>query len=132
MKPFAVVAAFVGIWLVAGADLPELLPVSGEEQASAVWATLDSSPEDRAPTPATLTEVVGRYCVTCHNEQLMTGNLSLQAFDVDAASEHAETAERMIRKLRAGMMPPPGMPRPSGDTLQALVETIEFLVVLAV
>src|SRR6185369_15041293 len=71
------------------------------------------------------TAVVQQYCVVCHNDQLMTGNLSLQTFDVDKAPEKAETAERMIRKLRAGMMPPPGIPQPQGDTLAALVETLE-------
>ena len=74
---------------------------------------------------ATLTEVVRQYCQVCHNDVMMTGNLSLTGFDVEAAPEAAETAERMIRKLRAGMMPPPGMPRPSADTLLALVETLE-------
>ncbi|HEX9709675.1 MAG TPA: DUF1587 domain-containing protein, partial [Candidatus Thermoplasmatota archaeon] len=75
-----------------------------------------------------LTDVVRRYCQVCHNDQLLTGNLSLQHFDVAEAAERAETAERMIRKLRAGMMPPPRMPRPGGDTLLALVETLERLV----
>ena len=51
--------------------------------------------------------------------------LSLQAFSVENAAERAETAEKMIRKLRAGMMPPRGIPRPAGDTLLALVETLE-------
>jgi hypothetical protein len=58
----------------------------------------------------------------------MTGNVSLQDFSVEKATEQAETAEKMIRKLRAGMMPPPGMPRPSSDTLLALVETLESTV----
>ena len=75
--------------------------------------------------PATLTEVVQRYCQVCHNDQLLTGNLSLSGFDVEQASDRPETAERMILKLRAGMMPPPGMPRPAGDTLVALVEELE-------
>ena len=74
---------------------------------------------------ATLTEVVQQYCQVCHNDVMMTGNLSLSAFEVERATERAETAEKMIVKLRAGMMPPPGMPRPSADTLQALVETLE-------
>ena len=66
--------------------------------------------------------VVLRYCVVCHNDVALTGNLSLQAFDVTAAPQMAETAEKIIVKLRAGMMPPPGMPRPGADTLLALVE----------
>ena len=75
--------------------------------------------------PATLTEVVQQYCQVCHNDALLTGNLSLAGFDVDDASARAETVERMILKLRAGMMPPPGMPRPAGDTLELLVTTLE-------
>ncbi len=77
---------------------------------------------------AELTGVVQRYCVRCHNQRLQTGNLTLSEFDVDAAHERAETAEKMIRKLRAGMMPPPGQRRPPPETLLALVETIETVV----
>ena len=69
-----------------------------------------------------LTEVIERYCVTCHNDQRLTGNLSLEDFRVDGAAARAETAEKMIVKLRAGMMPPSGRRRPAGDTLLLLVE----------
>ena len=74
---------------------------------------------------ADLTRVVQGTCQACHNDALLTGNLSLVGYDVATAAERAEITERMIRKLRAGMMPPPGMPRPGGDTLVALVETLE-------
>ena len=97
-----------------------------------------SHPEPPAPSPgheaallenaAELTGVVRRYCVVCHNARLMNGNLTLAEFAVDAAHERAETAEKMIRKLRAGMMPPPGQRRPPPDTLLALVETLETVV----
>ena len=72
-----------------------------------------------------LTEVMQRYCMVCHNDQLRTGNLSLQGFDVANPVARAQTAEKVIKKLRVGMMPPPGMPRPGGDTLLALVEELE-------
>ena len=36
---------------------------------------------------ATLTEIVQRYCVVCHNDQMLTGNVSLQTFDVGRAGE---------------------------------------------
>ena len=75
-----------------------------------------------------LTGVVKQYCVVCHNQVMLTGNLSLEDFEVERASELAETAEKMIIKLRAGMMPAPGAPRPSADTLLALVETLETLI----
>src|SRR5687767_8346370 len=87
-----------------------------------------ATPVAPAVTPEQLTAVVQRTCVVCHNDQLQTGNLSLQNFAVEKADQNAVTAERMIQKLRAGMMPPPGMPRPAGDTMQALVETLETIV----
>ena len=74
---------------------------------------------------ATLTAVVQRYCQVCHNDALLTGNLTLAGFDIDNLAARAETVEKMILKLRAGMMPPPGMPRPVGDTLEILVSTLE-------
>jgi hypothetical protein len=74
---------------------------------------------------ADLTQVVSTYCSVCHNPTLLFGNLTLTGFDVAQAAQNAPTSERMIRKLRAGMMPPPGAPRPGPDTLLALVETLE-------
>jgi mono/diheme cytochrome c family protein len=106
---------------------------------SAVTATLAQAPADRAPArpqpaagaiPATApastnAALVSQYCVTCHNERGKAGDLSLAGFDPDRATEHAATAEKMIRKLRAGMMPPPGARRPSADALVALAGTME-------
>ena len=93
----------------------------------AVMASIPAADvRDEVPVPSEeLTAVVRRYCVVCHNDQLRTGNLSLQDFDVADAVSHTESAEKVIRKLRLGMMPPPGMPRPSGDTLQLLISTLE-------
>ena len=80
-------------------------------------------------TPTTvdsdLRGVVRRTCVTCHNDRTLRGNLSLEHFDVTAAADDAEVAEKMIRKLRAGMMPPPGVQRPDNAVLLRLVETLE-------
>ena len=72
-----------------------------------------------------LTAMVQTYCMVCHNDAMMTGNMSLNGFAVENASARAETAEKMVQKLRAGMMPPRGMPRPQGDSLQALVLALE-------
>jgi hypothetical protein len=76
-----------------------------------------------------LTGTVQKYCKVCHNEsnREKAGGLSLEGFDVVSAADRAANAERMIQKLRAHMMPPPGMPRPTGDTLLALVETLEAI-----
>ena len=80
---------------------------------------------DPVPTSRDLDDIVQQYCVLCHNDQMLRGNLSLERFTVDSADETGEVAEMMIRKLRAGMMPPPGAPRPTADSLLALVESLE-------
>ena len=69
--------------------------------------------------------VVEEYCVRCHSDRRLRGNLSLESFDPARPELMGEIAEKMIVKLRAGMMPPPGVSRPAGDTLVALVEAIE-------
>jgi hypothetical protein len=88
---------------------------------------LSAPPAAHAPalTAAELTAVVQRYCQVCHNDQLLTGNMSLQGFDVANAMAKPEITEKMIQKLRVGMMPPPGAPRPGQDTLNELVASLE-------
>ena len=84
----------------------------------------DAAHASSVPTEE-LTTVVRTYCQVCHNDALLTGNVSFAEFTVEGASDNAQLAERMIRKLRAGMMPPPGMPRPEPEVLLSLVETLE-------
>ncbi|MGI9625900.1 MAG: DUF1592 domain-containing protein [Longimicrobiales bacterium] len=70
-------------------------------------------------------EVVQEYCVRCHNERRLRGNLSLEEFDATNPAAQAPVAEKMIRKLRAGMMPPPGARRPEGQELDLLMVSLE-------
>jgi mono/diheme cytochrome c family protein len=69
--------------------------------------------------------VLDQYCVVCHNDRTKPGNLSLQNADLSAAGDHPEIWERVIRKLRAGMMPPAGMPRPPLAKYEALRDWLE-------
>jgi hypothetical protein len=85
-------------------------------------------PRTTAVSTEALTIVVRQTCGACHNARTKAGNLLLQEFDVATAALNAEVSEKMIAKLRAGMMPPPGRKRPGGDTLTALAETLERLV----
>jgi hypothetical protein len=66
-----------------------------------------------------------RYCVTCHNDRLKTANLSLQGLDLTTAADRAELWERVIRKLRAGVMPPPDLPRPALAEYEGLRDWLE-------
>jgi len=69
--------------------------------------------------------LVGQYCITCHNDRSLTGNLSLEGLDPDHAESDAETWEKVTRKLRAGLMPPTGAPRPERSALEAFRASIE-------
>jgi cytochrome c551/c552 len=69
--------------------------------------------------------VLTQYCVTCHNAKLQTGGLALDKLDLQHVDVNAETWEKVVRKLRAGLMPPAGAPRPDRHTLDALAGTVE-------
>jgi hypothetical protein len=71
------------------------------------------------------TALVKQYCATCHSERGKAGGLSLASFDAAKAVEHAVISEKMIHKLRLGMMPPPGARRPDAPVLAAFAESLE-------
>ena len=64
-----------------------------------------------------LNEVIDTYCIDCHSDGMLLGNLSIEGYDIARADTARAKSEKMIRKLRAEMMPPPGLARPAGDTL---------------
>jgi len=96
------VFAFLGAALTAGSgQAPDTMPVDAQNK------------------------LVAQYCATCHSEKAKAGELVLAGFDGAKAVEHADVAEKMIRKLRAGMMPPPGARRPDAATIGQLVDALE-------
>ena len=97
---------------------PAPMPARTALHTASTAVAPDIEPED-------LTAVVQRYCQVCHNDAMRTGDLSLEGFDVANPVARAATAEKMIKKLRVAMMPPPGAPRPGGDTLNALITELE-------
>jgi hypothetical protein len=139
MKALAAAAVVSGITLVVAGSAAHFQRVQPETVADAAASPTNGTTAVTLPvatsfthtstlTPAELTSVVRRVCGMCHNDALRTGNLSLEKFDVARAAAQPDITEKMIAKLRAGMMPPPGIPRPQGDTLNVLVETLERLV----
>jgi mono/diheme cytochrome c family protein len=99
-------------------------PVSGQDgppskrtpsaRAIATWVAA-ARPPGSSPSAASTEKpraLLDRYCVTCHNDRLKTANLSLQGLDLTKLADQAELWEKVIRKLRAGVMPPPDLPRP--------------------
>ena len=92
---------FLGLCVSAGPQTPQTAPANAENA------------------------LIKQYCVTCHNDRTKPGGLSLASFEVSDAARHAPEAEKMIRKLRAGMMPPSGARRPEEPALLALAEALE-------
>ncbi|MEO8680442.1 MAG: DUF1592 domain-containing protein [Vicinamibacterales bacterium] len=76
-------------------------------------------------TEAAQTELVGQYCATCHSDRGKAGQLSLAAWTPQRADGMRGTSEKMIKKLRAGMMPPPGARRPDDKTLSTFAAALE-------
>ena len=101
--------------------------MGGPETGVAPWGPSSAYRSSAAPAPVlrvSNNDVIQAYCVRCHNDRTLRGNISLEQFDTETAHENAEVTERVIRKLRAGMMPPPGARRPAGDTLVVLAEAL--------
>ncbi len=104
-----------------------------EVDAPATWAALalangyahDPGAVDFAGEDLDDNELVDRYCGRCHNDRANRGNLSLEDFDASQPEADPEVAERMIRKLRAGMMPPAGRRRPDAEAMATFNTTME-------
>ena len=89
------------------------LPLASQQRASQE-STL--SPEHR---------LLDQYCVTCHNQKAKTAGLMFDKLDVDSVADNAQTWEKVVRKLRGGMMPPQGMPRPDQAALEGFISRLE-------
>jgi hypothetical protein len=131
MKGVAVaVGSSAVLFFAAGTALGSFLPGHGSRVVGSVAPVAPASSAvtklgERGITIEALNRVVQEYCAVCHSDIEKPGGLSLETYDVDSAPDRLAVSEKMIRKLRAQIMPPPGMPRPAGDTLVALVETLE-------
>ncbi|MCB1669845.1 MAG: DUF1592 domain-containing protein [Gammaproteobacteria bacterium] len=96
--------------------LPGLLLLSGSPRLHA------AEPEFGA---AQMQQLVNSYCLTCHNDALATAGFSLQSVDFSNVGDHAEALEKVVKKLRAHMMPPSGMPRPAFETYEEMTGWLE-------
>jgi mono/diheme cytochrome c family protein len=113
-----VFALFGAAWLAAAATTVDrsavqaftAAPAAGQQSAAA-----DGSPK----------ALFDRYCITCHNQRLKTAGLSLDTVDPANLAQHTEIWEKVVRKLRAGTMPPIGRPRPEKPAVAALIASLE-------
>ena len=94
-----------------------VLPCSPRRRQTAAPQSAAAQPAPRA--------VLDTYCVTCHNDKLKTAGLALDKEDVGKPSANPEVWEKVIGKLRAGSMPPPGRPRPDTATYRTMALWLE-------
>ena len=116
--------ALCGVGLTAGGQTANARPGSARPRMAA------SHPVDAVRESAPLSieaqnQLVAQYCVGCHSDKGKAGGLTLAGFDAAKLTDHADVGEKMIRKLRAGMMPPPAARRPDADAITALVDSFE-------
>jgi mono/diheme cytochrome c family protein len=108
--------------------------VAGQSGGPARTAAVPAAPVRTAPAqtapaapPAFQSEqaLLAQYCVTCHNARTKTGGLELDGLSLTRAATDAATWEKVVRKVRAGLMPPSGARRPTRDALDAFAGSIE-------
>ncbi|HUK32839.1 MAG TPA: DUF1592 domain-containing protein, partial [Vicinamibacterales bacterium] len=96
------------------------LPLSSALVAAAVMRGGAQVPEP-PQKPALLTQ----YCITCHNQRLKTAGLLLDTMDLDHVGQDAAAWEKVVRKIRTGMMPPSGARRPERAVLDSFASDVE-------
>jgi hypothetical protein len=93
--------------------------------ASGAWRVTQAASPQAPPASSNYDSVLKQYCFTCHNSKLRTADLALDVLDVSNIRANADIWEKVIKKVRVGMMPPSGRPRPAEATSQGLVSWLE-------
>ena len=83
-------------------------------------------PQASSSSPASAQRaLLDQYCVTCHNQRAKTANVTFDTMDLANLSKDAKIWERAVRKLRGGMMPPPGARQPDRAAVDAFATWLE-------
>src|SRR5436309_14030328 len=105
----------IGIWMALVSTAPQ---AASQQGASSARGGASASPSTYRP-------ILNRYCVSCHNDRLKTGELSFDTTDLKNVPANAEVWEKVVRKLRSGLMPPQGVARPDLATSDAFASSLE-------
>jgi mono/diheme cytochrome c family protein len=81
--------------------------------------------QDSPSSPASPQRLINQYCVTCHNQRAKTAGLMFDTMDLSDVSKNADIWEKAARKLRGGMMPPPGARQPDRASVESFVSWLE-------
>src|SRR5262245_17713376 len=100
---------------------------SGQQPAKPVPAKATAPPPTTPTMPVEArTELTKKYCVGCNNDKNKSGNMSRAELDLAHPEKNPVLAEKVIRKVRVGLMPAAGAPLPDTETLRAFAESVEF------
>jgi hypothetical protein len=93
-------------------------------------SSINGAQTAQTPTPAPAagaldTSLINQYCITCHNQRAKVGGLMLDTLDYEHLEKDAATWEKVIRKIKSGMMPPSGVRRPERPALDAFATEVE-------
>jgi uncharacterized protein DUF1592/uncharacterized protein DUF1588/uncharacterized protein DUF1587/uncharacterized protein DUF1585/uncharacterized protein DUF1595/cytochrome c len=117
------------VFLLAATAFASVIATSGARPAAAAFAKPSPAPSHSAPRtshlPPRASSLIEQYCLECHDADKAKGDLVLEGFDPAKAELRAEVSEKIIRKLRAGMMPPAGKERPPAAALDGLAASLE-------
>jgi hypothetical protein len=105
----------------------------GAEREAAQSSPAAAAGRAQSPAPVPTSAVaalpdqalVQKYCTTCHNDRAKTGGVSFEGVSVAEAGAHSEIWEKALVKLRGGMMPPQGMPKPDDAAMNAFIVSLE-------
>ena len=106
-------------------------PGSGQTGQPAATSAAPQSPQTPQPSTSPHRALLDRYCVGCHNQrakasgQAAARKLTLDDLDPARVSEHPDKWELVVRKLRAGMMPPANSRRPDKSTYDGFITYLE-------
>jgi hypothetical protein len=117
--------ATITAWVDQGAKLGAAEVAGSTAPVSVAAAPLPQGPVSKITSPSVERALLDHYCVTCHNNKLKTGGLALDRLDPAHVEKNPEQWEKVVRKLRAGMMPQAGAPRPDRTTYEAMITFVE-------
>jgi mono/diheme cytochrome c family protein len=113
----------IGSSVVGGAPVEPQHATRRVPASRAQTATAKAAP--RANTEAPSKAFVDKYCATCHNQRLKTGGLAFDGLDLNNVAAHAAEWEKVVVKLRAGLMPPTGAARPERAVIDGFTSSLE-------
>ena len=119
------VAAFALLAAVAFAETSTIKATAGKSAPSLTRPKGPVASARAAAEVAHANELVSDYCSGCHHDGRKSGGVSLETFDVSKVTSDPDLGERIIKKLRTGLMPPPLSKRPEPDEAKAMVESLE-------